>query len=86
MAAPIFLFTKGNYAFADQNFKPSLLINKTIAIRNGKKQFLSVSYDCDKIRKYTVCFYHVTYAFQSESTLYSCLDAKELLARNRREI
>ena len=26
------------------------------------------------------------YAFQSESTLYSCLNVKELLARNRREI
>ena len=26
----------------------------------------------------TVCYYHVTYAFQSESTLYSCLNVKEL--------
>ena len=34
----------------------------------------------------TVCSYHVTYAFQSESTLYSCLNVKELLARNRRKI
>ena len=34
----------------------------------------------------TVCCYHVTYAFQSESTLYSCLNLKELLARSRREI
>ena len=34
----------------------------------------------------TVCFYHVTYAFQSESTLYSCLNVKELLAQNRRNI
>ena len=34
----------------------------------------------------TVCYYHVTYAFQSESTLYSCLNVKELLARNRRDI
>ena len=34
----------------------------------------------------TVCSYHVTYAFQSESTLYSCLNVKELLSRNRREI
>ena len=32
-----------------------------------------------------VCSYHVTYAFQSESTLYSCLNVKELLARSRRE-
>ena len=29
---------------------------------------------------------HVTYAFHSESTLYSCLNVKELLARSRREI
>ena len=34
----------------------------------------------------SVCSYHVTYAFQSESTLYSCLNVKELLARSRREI
>ena len=36
--------------------------------------------------KLTVCSYHVTYAFQSESTLYCCLNVKELLARSRREI
>ena len=34
----------------------------------------------------TVCSYHVTYAFQTESTLHSCLNVKELLARSRREI
>ena len=34
----------------------------------------------------TVCSYHVRYAFQSESTLYSCLNVKELLARSRSEI
>ena len=34
----------------------------------------------------TACSYHVTYAFQSESTLYSCLNVNKLLARNRREI
>ena len=26
----------------------------------------------------TVCYYHVTYMFQSESTPYSCLNVKEL--------
>ena len=31
----------------------------------------------------TVCYCPVTYDFQSESTLYSHLDVKELLARNR---
>ena len=34
----------------------------------------------------TVCSYHVMYAFQSESTLYSCLNVKELLAWSRHEI
>ena len=33
-----------------------------------------------------VCYYHVTYAFQSESTPCSCLNVKELLAWNRRNI
>ena len=34
----------------------------------------------------TVCSYHVTYAFKSESTLYNCLNIKELLPQKRREI
>ena len=34
----------------------------------------------------TACSCHVTYAFQSESTLYSYLNVKELFARSRREI
>ena len=34
----------------------------------------------------TVCSCHVTYAFQSESTLYICLNVKELLVRSRSEI
>ena len=34
----------------------------------------------------TVCSYHITYAFQSEATLYSCLNVKELLAWSRRDI
>ena len=31
----------------------------------------------------TVFIYHITYAFQSEPTLYGYLNVKELLARNR---
>ena len=31
----------------------------------------------------TVCYYHVIYVFQSESTLYSWLNVKELLARKQ---
>ena len=34
----------------------------------------------------TECSCHVTYAFHSESTLSSCLNVKELLARNKRKI
>ena len=34
----------------------------------------------------TVYYYHVTYAIQSESTLYSCLNVKGLLARIRHDI
>ena len=33
----------------------------------------------------TVCSCHVTYMFESESTLYSCLNVKELHAWSRRE-
>ena len=33
-----------------------------------------------------LCSCHVTYAFQSESTLYSCLNVKELLVQSRHEI
>ena len=33
-----------------------------------------------------VCSYRVTYAFQSESTIYSCLIVNELFARNKRDI
>ena len=35
---------------------------------------------------FTVCFYKVKYLLQSESPLYSSLNVKELLARNRRDI
>ena len=37
-------------------------------------------------RFFPVCFCQVTYSFQSESTPYSCLNAKELLGRSRRKI
>ena len=33
-----------------------------------------------------VCSYHVTHTFQSESILHSCLNVKDLLARNSRNI
>ena len=36
-----------------------------------------------KLVHLTVCSCHVTYAYQSESTLYSCLDVKELIGQRR---
>ena len=33
-----------------------------------------------------VCSYHITYTFQSESTLYSCLNVNGLFAQNRPKI
>ena len=52
---------------------------------------ISISQKRQKLKRrkwlfFVVCFYHVTYVFQSESTLYSCLNVKELLAGNRRDI
>ena len=38
---------------------------------------------CIFLIQLTICSCHVMYAFQSESTLYTCLDVKELLARSR---
>ena len=48
----------------------------------GNTEFISIINELEQ----TVCSYHVMYVFQSESTLYSCLNVKELLARNRHEI
>ena len=36
--------------------------------------------------EHTVCYCQVTYMFQSASTLYRCMNVKELLAQNRRDI
>ena len=41
---------------------------------------------CSKDDKEAVCSYHVTYPFSSESTLCRYLNAKEILARNGRDI
>ena len=63
-----------------------MLLKFTWSIENIIKQIA-----CDitlitlLMNRLTVCSYHVTYAFQSESTLYSCLNVQELLARSRRE-
>ena len=42
--------------------------------------------DTETQKRMTVCSCHVAYTFQSESTLYICLNVKELLARSRCKI
>ena len=51
-----------------------------------KSIFWGVLFLLQHLNSLTVCSYHVTYTFQSESTLYSYLNVKELFARSRREI
>ena len=48
--------------------------------------YVNVNYKERSKKALIVCFYHVTYEFESESTLYSCLNVKELLVRSRRHI
>ena len=58
----------------------------TCAYKNDMKNLSNFHQSTRKSQNWAVCSCHVTYTFQSESTLYSCLNVKELLARNRREI
>ena len=84
-------------ALGDFNAKPSNWYNIDITSNKGRKIEAVTSQNGlhQEINKPThilnnfsssVCSYHVTYAFQSESTLYVCLNVKELLAQNRRDI
>ena len=45
--------------------------------------FLKTS-SVNPLTRLSACFYHVSYAFLSESTLWGCVNVKELLARNSR--
>ena len=66
------------------------ILEKT-AVKNGNRYEVGFLWKNEETklpynRDLTVCSYHVMYACQSESTLYSCLNVKELLARSRREV
>ena len=60
-----------------------LIINHLTKLTKGLNFVLS-TYLCTVYL--TVCSCHVTYAFQSESTLYSRLNVSDLLARSRYKI
>ena len=62
-----------NKLYQSQTFSTKVLVAKVFII------FL-------KFDPVLLCVRHVTYAFQSEPTLYSCLNVKELLAWSRCEI
>ena len=51
-----------------------------------KEKYWRVKFIKKKKLMMIVWYYHVTYAFQSESALYSFLNIKELLAQNRCDI
>ena len=75
----------------DPKFKTGDVIEiskqKIIFAKDYVSNFFEETFMIKKVKNnMTVCSCHVTYAFQSESTLYSCLNVKELLARSRREI
>ena len=59
--------------------------NKERLQKKARERYQNLSKE-EKEKKLQYGSYLVTYAFQSESTLCSCLMVKELLAQNRREI
>ena len=64
-----------------------LLLNLTLTSDFGDElSQMSIKLSGKYLYALTVCFYHVTFVFKSESTLYSCQNVKELLAWSRREI
>ena len=76
-------------------YKLELLSKETMKLLGSTKDIIDADKNSENVPRLenvevvlvlTVCSYHVTYAFQSESTLYRCLNVKELLARSRREI
>ena len=55
---------------------------KSFSSQQGYKNMIKNKHVLSRSYNYvlTVCSYLVTYAFESEFTLYSCLNVKELLA------
>ena len=75
----------------DPKFKTGDVIEiskqKIIFAKDYVSNFFEETFMIKKVKNnMTVCSCHVTYAFQSESTLYSCLNVLELLARSRCKI
>ena len=67
-------------------YKKDVTLKHLACISDILQNAVLTVYTFQKTVLLTVCFYHVTYVFQSECTLCSCLNVKELLARNRHNI
>ena len=81
-------------------FSMSIFVNSIVDSESGvflshyKWTYTTIICQCTLISKkvikdvifLTVCYYHVTHAFQNESTLCSFLNVKEILAQNRHDI
>ena len=73
------------YNFIQKNFNAELLFTDTGSLISEIKSE-NVYEEFFKWKDWTVCSCHVMYAVQSESTFYSSLNVKELLAGRRNEI
>ena len=83
----IVLTTCCTYKLVTYNRKLKHSFHLTIFVKFSSTNWNNSFYKCFRQSiSLTVCSYHVTYAFQSESKLYSCLNVKELFAQNRRKI
>ena len=79
---------KGTHEFWGVIIRSINSANKISGPNFNQKSSVTMPFFCNEalIRNSVVSFYHVMYAFQSESTLYSYLNVKKLLALSRREI
>ena len=68
-----------NYLVSEPNYRTTKFFTENLLAMEMKKTKMYMN-------TLTKCSCHVTYVFQSESTLYICLNVKEFLAWNRREI
>ena len=60
--------------------------NGLFRITFRKNELFWITFCKKKFSELTVCSYHIMYALQSDSTLYSRLNVKKLLFQNRRDI
>ena len=82
------LFSKNAMLFIQNDIQESGFIsgvtkkNCLLTLTQAQKFQINLKKKIQEIYILTVCSCHVTYAFQSEPTLYSCLNGKELLAQS----